>query len=424
MNQVAKNLRAEIVCIGTELLLGQILDTNAQFLARELADLGVDLYHKTTVGDNLQRIIAALQLAWSRADLLILSGGLGPTQDDLTREAVAGLLHEELQLNEEAWSQVQNHFTKIQRPMSESNRRQAMFPKSGQVITNHLGTAPCILVAKDNHFLIALPGVPRELKGVWEVAVKPYLKKLLEKENSPILTSRLIKMVGIGESAMEEQVIDLINSQTNPTVAPYAGTGEVTLRVTAKGFDQSNNWRLIEGVTTLIQERLSSYIYGYDNDNLETVIGRMLKSMGWRLATAESCTGGLISHRITNVPGSSAYLLGGVNSYSNELKINLLGIPAAIIESHGAVSPETAGAMAVGIRRITGAEVGLAATGIAGPDGGSLEKPVGLVYLAVDLPGLSRVEKRLFKSDRNGNKESAAQAGLTLLWQSLRQLIV
>jgi nicotinamide-nucleotide amidase len=412
-------MRAEIVCIGTELLLGQIVDTNAAFLAKELADLGIDLYHKTTVGDNLNRIIAALELAWSRTDLLILSGGLGPTQDDLTREAVAGLLREELQLNEEAWSQVQNYFTKLQRPMVESNRRQAMFPKSGQVIANHLGTAPCLLVEKEDRYLVALPGVPRELKGIWEVTVKPYLKKLLATENNPILTSRMIKMVGIGESAMEEQVIDLINSQTNPTLAPYAGTGEVTLRVTAKGYDEHENWQLIETTTAQIRERLGSYIYGYDSDNLETVIGRLLKSAGWRLATAESCTGGLVSHRITNVPGSSAYLLGGVNSYSNELKINLLGVSAEIIATHGAVSSETAQAMARGVRKLTGAEVGIAITGIAGPDGGSPEKPVGLVYLAVDLPELSKVEKRIFGFDRIGNKEGATQASLTLLWQSL-----
>jgi competence/damage-inducible protein CinA-like protein len=414
-----RNLRAEIVCIGTELLLGQIIDTNAAFLAKELADLGIDLYHKTTVGDNLSRIIATLELAWSRADLIIISGGLGPTQDDLTREGVAGLLQEELQFNVEAWDQVQNHFNKVQRPIVESNRRQAMFPISGQVIANHLGTAPCLLVEKAEHYLIALPGVPRELKGIWEVTVKPYLKKLLANENNPILTSRLIKMVGIGESAMEEQIIELIAHQTNPTIAPYAGTGEVMLRVTAKGFDEQINRSLIEATTTQIREHLGPYIYGYDVDNLETVVGRLLKSSGWHLATAESCTGGLISHRITNVPGSSAYLLGGVNSYSNELKINLLGVPAATISNHGAVSPETAKAMAKGIRNLTGAEVGLATTGIAGPDGGSAEKPVGLVYLAVDLPGISKVVKQIFALGRVGNKEAAAQAGLTLLWQSL-----
>ncbi len=414
-------MQAEIICIGTELLLGQIVDTNAQFLAKELALFGINLYHKTTVGDNLERIIAALELAWKRADFLILSGGLGPTQDDLTREAVAGLLHEDLEFNEEAWEQIQKHFQHTQRPLVESNRRQAMFPKSGQVIPNHLGTAPCMLVSEDNHYLVALPGVPRELKGVWEAAVKPQIVQWLSKENSPVLSSLFIKMVGIGESAMEEQVIDLIHSQTNPTIAPYAGTGEVILRVTAKGHDEAENRKLIHQVTALIQERLGSYIYGYNHDNLETVVGQILKDKGWKLATAESCTGGLISHRITNISGSSAYFLGGVNSYSNALKMNLLGVPEEMLATFGAVSAETAAAMASGIRRLTGADAGVAVTGIAGPDGGSPEKPVGLVYFAVDLPGIAKVEKRLFKSDRLGNKEASAQAALTLLWQCLKR---
>ncbi len=415
-------MKAEIICIGTELLLGQIVDTNAAFLAREIAGLGIDLYYKATVGDNLKRIVDTLKTAWDRADLLVLSGGLGPTQDDLTREAVAGLIGEELEFNEDAWSQVQNYFNKTQRPNVESNRRQAMFPKSGRIISNHLGTAPCLLVEKENHIIIALPGVPRELKGVWEVSVKPYLTQVLISENSPILTSRLIKMVGIGESAMEERIIDLINNQTNPTIAPYAGTGEVMLRVTAKGFNEDDNKRLIEETTIRIRERLSSYIYGYDTDNLETMIGKLLKRNGWSLALAESCTGGLIANRITNIPGSSDYYLGGVNSYSNELKINIVGVPEEIISTYGAVSPETAEAMAEGIRKVTSAEVGLAATGIAGPGGGSAEKPVGLVYLAVATPEKTRVEKRIFPFDRMGNKEAATQAGLTLLWQKLKSV--
>ncbi|MGE5583074.1 MAG: competence/damage-inducible protein A [Bacillota bacterium] len=412
-------MRAEIVCIGTELLLGQIVDTNAAFLARELADLGIDLFYKSTVGDNLQRIIATLKAAWDRSELLILSGGLGPTQDDLTREAVAGLLEEELEFNEEAWEQVQSYFQKVQRQVAASNRRQAMFPKSGRVLRNHLGTAPCLLVEKDNRLIIALPGVPRELTGVWEVTVRPYLQKLLARENNPVLTSRLIKMAGIGESVMEERIIDLVQKQTNPTIAPYAGTGEVTLRITAKGFKEEENWRLIEETTSRIKERLGEFIYGYDQDNLETVIGGLLRAKSWRLALAESCTGGLISHRITNIPGSSEYYLGGINSYSNELKIDLLGVPEEIIRAKGAVGPETARAMAEGVRQLTGAEVGLGVTGIAGPGGGSEGKPVGLVYLAVSTPELNRVEKRLFPFERLGNKEAFAQAGLTLLWQCL-----
>lgn len=412
-------MKAEIICIGTELLLGQIVDTNAAFLARELADLGIDLYHKTTVGDNLERIIATLRLAWGRADLLILSGGLGPTRDDLTREAVSGLLNEPLELNEEAWRQVSAYFDKVRRPMAESNRRQALFPHSGQVVPNHLGTAPSLFVAKDQHYIIALPGVPNELKGIWEAQIKPRLRLILERESSPVLTSRILKITGIGESDMEEKIMDLILGQTNPTIAPYAGKGEVSLRITAKGFVERENERLIAEMITKIRERIGSYIYGYDFDNLETVIGGILKKAGWSLATAESCTGGLIAHRLTNVPGSSDYYLGGVNCYSNQLKISMVGVPEPVIREYGAVSPETAQAMAGGIRDRTGARVGLGVSGIAGPGGGSTEKPVGLVYLAADIAGRIIVEKRIFPFDRAGNKEASAQAMLTLLWKGL-----
>lgn len=414
-------MKAEIICIGTELLLGQIVDTNAAFLARELADLGIDLYHKTTVGDNLERLTASLRQAWERADLLLLSGGLGPTRDDLTREGVAKLLGEKLEFRPEAWEQVVAYFERSGRSYPESNRRQAMFPPSAEVIPNRLGTAPGVLVARDGHYLMAMPGVPSELKGIWADRIRPYLKKLLTAEGGPVLTSRLVRMVGIGESAMEERILDLIEKQTNPTIAPYAGLGEVSLRISAKGKNEAENLRLIEAMTAEIKARLGEYIYGYDQTNLETVCGDLLHLRGWRLATAESCTGGLIAHRITNVSGSSGYFLGGVNSYSNQLKVELVGVPRELIENYGAVSPEVAAAMAAGIRRKTGAEVGLAVTGIAGPTGGSATKPVGLVYLGLDMPGKALVEKRIFPFDRIGNKESSAQAALAILWRELNR---
>lgn len=414
-------MKAEIICIGTELLLGQIVDTNAAYLAKELAELGIDLYHKSTVGDNLERIIVTLGQAWQRSDLLILSGGLGPTQDDLTREAVAGLLHEELEFKEEAWEQVCTYFKKTGRPISENNRRQAMFPGTGQVIPNRLGTAPAMLVEKDEHILITLPGVPSELKGLWETSFKPYLRSKLQRQGQSFLNSLLVRIVGIGESAMEEKIIDLIKNQTNPTLAPYASRGEVALRITSKSDDQDYNRALIKKTLEMVKERLGPYIYGFDQDNLETVVGRMLNDIGWRLALAESCTGGLIGHRLTNVPGSSDYYLGGVNSYSNRLKMDLLGVGEATLAGNGAVSPETAKEMAEGVKECTGADVGLAITGLAGPGGGTETKPVGLVYLAVALPDRTEVERRIFPFDRIGNKEAAAQAGLALLWRCLRE---
>lgn len=416
-------MNAEIICIGTELLLGQTLDTNSAYLARELADLGINLFHKSTVGDNLSRIVPLLRQAWNRSEVVILSGGLGPTQDDLTREAVAELLGEALEFRETAWEEIVAYFQKTGRPLPESNRRQALFPTSAQVLTNRWGTAPGLLVESDGKYLFAFPGVPRELTGLWEDHARPLLKKLLIETGHPVLTSRIVRMVGIGESAMEERVMDLIRNQTNPTIAPYVGVGkgDVLLRITARGDSETENQHRIDELYCRVQESLGEYIYGTDEETLEEVIGRQLKAKGWSLATAESCTGGLIGHRLTNVPGSSAYYLGGVSSYSNHLKTGLLRVPELILREHGAVSEATAKAMAEGVRQLTGADVGIAVTGIAGPDGGTETKPVGLVYYSVALPDETVVEHRVFPYDRVGNKEGAAQAVLTLLWKMLRQ---
>lgn len=413
-------MNAEIICIGTELLLGHTVDTNSAYLARELAELGINLFHKSTVGDNLNRIVSLLRQAWNRSDVLILSGGLGPTQDDLTREAVAELLGEPLEFREEAWEEIVTYFKKIGRPLPESNRRQAMFPASARVLPNRLGTAPGLLVESAGKYLFAFPGVPRELIGLWEEQARPFLKRILTETGHPVLTSKMVRMIGIGESAMEERVMDLIRHQTNPTIAPYVGKGDVLLRITARGDSEADNLRRIDALYQQIRERLGEYIYGTDEETLEEVVGRQLLARGWTLATAESCTGGLIGHRLTLVPGSSSYYLGGVISYSNQLKTQLLQVPEAILREHGAVSEATAKAMAEGVRRLTGADVGIGVTGIAGPGGGTETKPVGLVYYSVALPERTVVEHRVFPYNREGNKEAAAQAVLGLLWKTLR----
>jgi nicotinamide-nucleotide amidase len=304
--------------------------------------------------------------------------------------------------------------------MVESNRRQALFPRSAVMIRNEQGTAPSLLVERDGRILAALPGVPSELRWIWEHELKPFLQKKLISEGSPVLTSRMVRMAGIGESSMETKIIDLIEGQTNPTIAPYAGRGEVKLRITAKSGSAAENESLITATIARIIERLGSNIYGYDDDDLETVIGKLLQSKKWRLATAESCTGGLVAHRITNVPGSSGYYQGGVNCYNNQVKTALLGVSAELLADYGAVSAEAAQAMAEGVRQRLGTEVGLAITGIAGPGGATAEKPVGLVYIAVATLERTLVEKYCFGFDRIGNKESAAQAGLVLLWRVLK----
>lgn len=414
-------MRAEIVCIGTELLLGQTVDTNSAFLSRELAELGIDLYYKSTVGDNLQRIVEQLGQSWSRSDVLIISGGLGPTRDDLTREAVAELLREPLEFREDAWDAIQVYFDNIQRPVKDNNRRQAMFPTSARMLPNPVGTAPGIFVSKAGKYLYAFPGVPGELEKLWGIYARPQLAKVTAELGQGVLTSMMVRMVGIGESVMEAEIMDLITGQSNPTLAPYVGKGDIYLRITAKGVSAEANHHQIESQLQQVKARLGPYIYGYDQDTLEKVIGEQLNDKGWTLAVAESCTGGLIGHRITNVPGSSRYYLGGVGSYSNRLKRDILGVSEEILNKFGAVSAETAAAMAKGIKKITGADFSLAVTGIAGPDGGSDAKPVGLVFLGVNAPGYVTVERRIFAHDRIGNKEAAAQAGLELVWKTLRR---
>ncbi len=413
-------MRGEVICIGTELLLGQIINTNAAFLAQELATLGIDLYYQVTVGDNLERIVAVIEQAWRRSRVVILSGGLGPTQDDLTREAIAKMLGEDLKFSPEAWRQIEGFFFKLGRPLAANNKRQAYLPASGRMINNCWGTAPGVLLDKDNRVLIALPGVPVELKQMWQTEVRPYLARMMINYGSPVLTSKVVKMVGISESGMEEMIADLISDQSNPTLAPYAGRGEVILRITAKSNSVEENQNIITPVIQMIEDRLGSYIYGYDETDLAAVVGGFLRKLGENLAVAESCTGGLVCHRITNISGSSEYFLGGINSYSNHLKVNNLGVAAEIIETYGAVSAETVKAMAESIRFSTGAEIGLATTGFVDPNNCHGEEANGVVFFGIAFSEKTVVKKRVFSYDRVRNKELAAQTALIFLWQELK----
>lgn len=411
-------MRAEIICIGTELLLGEVIDTNAAYLAQTLAELGIDLYYKSTVGDNLERLKEVLRRAWNRSDLLLLSGGLGPTQDDLTREGIAGLLGEETSLNEEAWRQVQEAFSRRKRSMPESNRRQAMLPPSAAPLHNRWGTAPGVWVEKEGRILVALPGVPSELQGIMGDEVTPRLQGILGTRRL-FLVKRILKAVGIGESALEECITDLIEEQKDVTIAPYAKRGEVHLRLAVKAASAGGGFERIAPVESALRERLGAYIYGSDDDTLESVIGRLLSQKKMTLGIAESCTGGLIGHRITEAPGSSDYFILGIVAYSNGMKTRLLGVEEETIKRYGAVSRETAAAMAVGLRERYGVDLALATTGIAGPGGGTADKPVGLVYMALATPEGVCVNQEVFPWDRSQNKNAAAQQGLTMIWKVL-----
>lgn len=409
---------AEAVFTGTEMLLGQVVNTNAAFLGRELAAAGINLYRQVVVGDNLERIREAIDNARRWADLVIVSGGLGPTEDDLSREALAAALGLPLVEDQTARENVIRFFKARRRPMPASNLKQALVPAGAKVLDNPNGTAAGLFLEHNRKLYALLPGPPRE----FEPMVTNQLLPLLEPYGArrEIIFSRVLKLTGLGESAAEEAIRDLLHGN-NPTLAPLAKPGEVALRLTARASTPEAARELIFPLEKAIRQRLDDYIFGCDGDTLECVIGAMLTKRHLTLATAESCTGGLLSNRLTNIPGSSGYFLGGLITYSNEAKTTLLGIEPEVLAAHGAVSPETAAAMARGVRQVLAADIGLGITGIAGPGGGSPAKPVGLVYIGLDFGGEVQVRRELFTGQRENIKFQSSQSALYLLWQFLRK---
>lgn len=412
-------MRAEIICVGTELLLGDIVNTNATWLAGQLKEMGIDLYYISTVGDNRRRMEATFKTAAERSDLVIITGGLGPTEDDLTREMIAEMAGVPLVFRQELADELEERFARFKRKMTANNLRQAHLPEGAEAIRNRVGTAPGVYLKTGETIFVALPGVPWEMEINFREEVIPRLRK--ELPNAQVIVSKQLKMCGIGESAMEVEVKDLMDAQTNPTLAPYAGRSEVFLKVTAKAATAEECQQLMTPLVEEIYRRLNQYIYGENTDTLELVVGRLLKARGWMLATAESCTGGLISHRITNIAGSSAYFERGFATYSNEAKIEELGVSAEIIQAHGAVSAETAKAMAQGALANSRADIAVSVTGIAGPDGGTVEKPVGLVYMAIATrEGFVEVYEHNFLGEREQIKYTTSQYALYRLWRYLQ----
>jgi len=404
-------LRGEILSIGTELLLGQIVDTNASYLAERLAGLGIASYYRDTVGDNNERLDGTLRLAASRTDVIVCTGGLGPTADDITSAAIARVFDAPLEMNEEGKRHIESFFTRFARPLADKQYKQAMLPRGSTIVPNPVGTAPGFILDKGGKTVIALPGPPHEMQPMWRDTVEPYLRRL----SGEVIFSRTLRFCGIGEAALETDLQDLMEN-SNPTVAPYAKLAEVHIRLTAKAGSEEEALQVIGPVEEEIRRRAGRYLYGVDDETLEVVIGNLLRAQGQTLAVAESCTGGLLGGRITNVPGSSDYFLGGVISYSNNLKESLLDVSAAMLTEHGAVSEETAHAMAEGIVHATGASLGLAITGVAGPGGGTAEKPVGLVYLAIARKkGGVKVLRPTMWGDRATIRNRAVQQALVLL---------
>lgn len=411
-------MNGEIITTGTELLLGQVVNSNARYLAQKLAELGVFVYYQVTVGDNRGRLVEAIREAMGRADVVVITGGLGPTEDDVTREAVAEALGAELVEDEEAAAMIRDFFRRRGYALAESNLRQARVIRGSRVLANQVGTAPGMIVEAGPKVLILLPGPPREMMPMLEEQVLSYLRaRMAGKER--VVYSRTLKLCGIGEASVEERIHDLLRGQGNPTLAPLASLGEVQLRLTAVAANADSARELIAPVEKEIRRRLGRYIFGADDDTLEGVVGAILRERGITLAVAESCSGGTLSTRLTDVAGSSAYFMLGVVAYDNRWKEDILGVDRQLLETHGAVSREVAEAMARGVRRLAGCDLGLGVTGIAGPGGGTQEKPVGLVYTALASSGGTRVRRDLYWGSRQEIKERSARGALVMLWRYL-----
>lgn len=410
-------MKAEIIAVGTEILLGDILNTNAQYLSKELAQLGIEVYFQTVVGDNPKRLKDTIFQAFSRADLIITTGGLGPTEDDLTKETAAEYFGEELVLDERALGRIEKYFKRTGRVMTENNRKQAMVPKEhGVVLYNDNGTAPGIIMEKNGKIIAMLPGPPKETVPMFENQVKPYL--LAKQEYT--FVSEILRVASIGESTMETLVKDIIDAQTNPTIAPYAKMGESILRITAKAKTEEEAHSLIAPVKAALKERLGKAVYAEGETNMQTVVAELLLAQKKTIAVAESCTGGLVTSALVEYPGISEVLLEGCVTYSNEAKMRRLGVKAETLEKYGAVSHETAAEMAEGVARSSGAEIGVATTGIAGPGGGTEEKPVGLVYIGLYVNGQTKTMEYHYTGKRNQIRERAAMYALDLLRKELQ----
>ena len=394
-------MTAEILCIGTEVLIGDIVNTNAAYIARRLSESGINVYYHSVCGDNNGRMKECLDLALSRSDLVITTGGLGPTYDDITKEMVAEKLGLELVLDENILAKLQEYFSKSGRVMTENNKKQAYIPKGAHVFSNMLGTADGIAVTKDNKMVIMLPGPPREMKPMLDNQVIPYLAA----ESDHILVSSNVNIFGMGESSVENALADLMKNSTNPTVAPYCGNGEVRLRVTARGKDEKEARALIAPVVDKIKEVIGGFVYGVDVPSIESVVVEKLKERHMTVAFAESCTGGLISKRITDVPGASEVFGFGFCTYANEAKMKILGVKEETLAAHGAVSEETASEMVQGALKVSGADIAVAVTGIAGPGGGTPEKPVGLVYMGVATKDGVTVKKLLLAQHKGHDRD-------------------
>lgn len=406
----------EIISVGTEVVTGDIIDTNAPYLSKELVSLGIDTMYRTSVKDDDKTILEVLNIAKKRADLIITIGGLGPTYDDFTKEEVAKINGLNLVRSEETEQKLKDYFYKTGRKMTDNNLRQADIIEGSIPIDNDNGTAPGILLEKDNKIFILFPGPPNELVPMFENKVKPYLKN----KTGKFILERCIKLSGIGESYVEEELKDLIEKDEKVIIATYAKVGEVNIKITAEGKTKEEAEENLKPFFEKIEIRFSKYVYGYDDDTLSKKVVEYLKAKNLKVAFCESCTGGYISKTITDVPGASNVFDCGMVTYSNEIKTRLAGVSPIALKNNGAVSEEVASQMAKGIRTLSKADIGISVTGIAGPGGGTEEKPVGLVYMGISTKSTTVTKKLNFKGNREKIRLSTVNAVMATLIEYLK----
>ncbi|MFX3674036.1 MAG: competence/damage-inducible protein A [Paenisporosarcina sp.] len=413
-------MNAEIIAVGSELLLGQITNTNARYISSQLAELGINVYYHTVVGDNADRLNDAIKLAESRADLLIFSGGLGPTKDDLTKETIARHLNTELVMNEVALKSIQAFFERANRPMTENNKKQALVLNGCSVLENHHGMAPGMFYSYNDRIYILLPGPPKEMEPMFQFEAKPLLAKWLNQGD--VILSHVLRFYGIGEAELETRIQDLLDLQSNPTIAPLASDGEVMLRITAKTSTEDEAWNLINQTQAAILERVGSHLYGYNNDSLASSAADLLIKNGLTIAAAESLTAGLFQSELATISGISDTLIGGIVTYTIDSKVKQLGVPREIIEKYGVVSEQCAISMATQVKAMFGSDIGVGLTGVAGPTNHDNE-PAGTVWIALSLQNEEiKTIKLELSGMRNTNRLRAVKRTFYALIQHLSPL--
>ena len=405
-------MKTEIITVGTEILLGDILNTNTHYLSNELANMGIDVYYQITVGDNEQRLLSQLKESFKRSDLVILTGGLGPTEDDITKEVCAKYFNMEMEFHEQSWDKIIEIHNKMNRKPTENNRKQAYFPKGSLILPNKYGTAPGCIMEKDKKTIIVMPGPHKEMKPMFDNYVKPFLLK----DNKNILKSKVLRIIGMGESKIENDLLDLIDKQINPTIATYAKDGECTVRITAKGKNEKEVESLIEPISNEIKSRFKEKVYGEDDTTIEDEVAKILVDNNLTIAVAESCTGGMVAADLINYPGISSVFMEGCVTYSNEAKMMTLNVKKETLNTVGAVSEQCAKEMSEGVAARHNTNIGLSTTGIAGPEGGSEDKPVGLVYMGITINNKTIVKKYIF----NGNRQQIRSRACKTLLNDLR----